>query len=100
MAENLNNNKYNGKLVLKEICLYAGSLAVNPIIFHNLFAAIRIFIPFLVRYYEHKNAFHDFNWDSWLYSALEVIFTFFLATLNFLFVMVGLIDFQRRKLMI
>jgi hypothetical protein len=100
MAENLNSNKYSGKLVLREMSLFAGALATSPRFYHITFALFRILIPFLVRYYEHKNAFHDFNWDSWLYSALEVLVGFFITTLNFLFVMAGLIDFQRRKLMI
>ena len=93
MAENLSNNIYSGKLVLKEICLYAGAQATNALIYHNLFALFRIFIPFAVRYYDQKNAFHDFNWDSWLYSALELGICYLITTLNFLFVMVGLIDF-------
>lgn len=100
MAENLANNKYSGKLVLKEISLHAGSLSVNPVIFHLLFAFFRILIPFSVRYYEEKDPFHNFNWDSWLYSALELLSGFLMTTLNFMFVMTGLIDFQRRKIMI
>lgn len=49
---------------------------------------------------DNKNIFYSFNWDSWLYSSLEFFFGTFLVGINFLFIMAGLIDFQRRKIMI
>jgi hypothetical protein len=99
MQKYLVNNKYSGKLVLKEICLFAGAQAFNPFICF-LVAIIRIPIPYVIRYIDHKNIFHAFNWDSWLYSSFELMFGTFLAAVNALFVLAGLIDFQRRKIMI
>jgi len=99
MHKHLINNSYSGKLVLKEICLFAGALAYNPFICF-LIAFMRIPIPYIIRYMDNKNIFYSFNWDSWLYSSLELFFGTLLVAINALFVMAGLIDFQRRKIMI
>ncbi len=93
MAEYQNKNIYSGKSVLKEICLFSGSLTFSPFICF-LIAFLRMPIPYLVRYYEHKSAFYLFSrWDSWLYSVLESLLGTFIVALNFLFVLAGLIDF-------
>jgi hypothetical protein len=39
------------------------------------------------------------SWESGLYTAIDVLFGIFFNTLNFLFVFSGVIDFQRRKVM-
>jgi hypothetical protein len=52
-----------------------------------------------VRIYQHGNAFHDFQWDSWLYSGIDFFFTFLVVAVNMIFVIAGFIDFQRRKCM-
>ena len=82
-----------------EICLFSGSLSIAPRICY-LFAFLRLPIPYLVRYFEHNSAIYNFNWDSWLYSVLESFLGTFIVALNFLFVLSGLVDFQRRKTMI
>ena len=92
MAGYLNKNTYSGKSVLKEICLFSGSLSVSPFICF-IFAFLRLPIPYLVRYFEHKNAAFNFRWDSWLYQILDSMLGTFLVALNFLFVIAGLIDF-------
>jgi len=54
---------------------------------------MRLMIPYVLRYIDYKNIFYEFNWDSWLYSALEFVFSTFLTFANALFVFAGLIDF-------
>jgi hypothetical protein len=61
--------------------------------------ALRSSIPFLVRWYENGNPFHDFTWHSWVYSILEFMLSTFITAMNFFFVLSGFIDFQRRKWM-
>jgi hypothetical protein len=56
-------------------------------------------IPYFVRIYQYGNAFHDFEWDSWLYSGIDFFFTFLVVSVNMVFVIAGFIDFQRRKCM-
>lgn len=100
MGKYLAENKYSGKLVLKEICLFAGAQAFNPL-FCFLFAFFRIPIPYVIRYLDYKHIFHGFNWDSWVYAVLEFLFGgIFIISVNYLFVLAGLLDFQRRKIMI
>ena len=100
MGKHLKENKYSGKLVLREICLFSDTQAFNPFLCFA-FSFVRIPIPYLIRYFQHKNIFHGFNWDSWLYSVFELLFSsMFLVSVNYLFVLAGLVDFQRRKVMI
>lgn len=95
MGKNL-ANIYSGKLIIKEIALFSNSFSTK-IIWPLLLAFIRLFIPFFVRLYTFGNIFHNFKWDDILYSVLEVIFSWILISLNFLFVFSGVIDFQRRR---
>jgi len=56
-------------------------------------AIFRMPIPYVIRYLDHKNIFHGFNWDSWLYSVLDFLFSANMAAVNGVFILAGLIDF-------
>jgi hypothetical protein len=57
-------------------------------------------IPYIIRTFEFKQPFHEFKWDSWVYSAFEVTIGALIPFFNFTFVVAGVIDFQRRRMMI
>ena len=60
----------------------------------------RVLIPYLVRLIEFGYVFHDFDWSSITYSSIELYMNFWLGFANYIFVYVGLLDFQRRVYMI
>lgn len=56
-------------------------------------------IPYLARFIQYGNP-APFQWDGIIYSALEFPILSFMTFANFLFVIIGYIDFQRRVMMI
>jgi hypothetical protein len=96
--ENL-SRLYKGKLMMREIALFACA-EQSSIVVIFVVLVLRLSIPYLIRWWEHGNAFNEFNWDSWLYSILELLFGGFMVFINYCFVYIGFVDFQRRECML
>ena len=89
-----------GRLVLREIGLFAGAKA-RIVKYFILFASLcKLLIPFVARYIETGNLLGFTSWESYLYQLLEIPSLGFLLIINYLFIIVGYIDFQRRVFMI
>ena len=43
--------------------------------------------------------FFGFDWDGWVYSFIELFLIGFYCFNNYVFVIAGLVDFNRRKIM-
>ncbi len=91
MAEHLKKT-FSGKLLLKEISLFSGAMAVTSSL-ALVYGVLRFTIPYVIRTIEYKNPVHLFKWDSWVYSVCELTMGFIVPLLNFTFVMAGVIDF-------
>lgn len=91
-----------GRLVFKEIAIFAGAHTKSTSKLLFLMPLIKCLLPYLVRFYEYGNPLgpNMKAYDSYLYFACELPVMFFLSWANYLFVAAGLIDFQRRVLMI
>jgi hypothetical protein len=84
---------------MREIALFAGALQISfKYIF--LISLARTFMPFFVRKFQYGSFTAYFTWESWLYTTLEIVFTSFIVFLNYTFVFAGLVDFQRRMIML
>ena len=85
--------------MFREICLFAGAHAMTTKYIMIAVPLIKLSIPYFVRYMEYGNPFF-FSWDSIIYSATEFLPYSFYTFANFLFVLAGFIDFQRRVFII
>ena len=94
MMKNL-EKRYFGKLVLRELCLFATDQTNLGLCL--FLSAVRTGIPFLVRYMEFGNAIINFDWKSWLACGLDFTFVLFLLMVNYSFIFSGYVDFKRRK---
>ena len=57
-------------------------------------------MPFLARYYDYGTFLGFESWDSFLYQIIELPSLGLLLGLNYVFIIVGFIDFQRRVFML
>jgi len=57
-------------------------------------------LPFLARYYDYGTFLGFESWDSFLYQIIELPSLGLLLGLNYVFIIVGFIDFQRRVFML
>eukprot|EP00347_Sterkiella_histriomuscorum_P021309 403334452 len=91
-----------GRLVFKEMAIFAGAHCKSTAKLVIFVPLVKCILPYLVRMYDYGNPLgpNMFAWDSYLYFLCELPVIYFLSWANFLFVAAGLIDFQRRVLMI
>ncbi|CDW73934.1 UNKNOWN [Stylonychia lemnae] len=90
----------SGRLIFREIGLFAGAHATTVKYFIIITSATKLFLPFIARYIEYGTFLGFDNWDSFLYQLLEIPSLGFLLIINYLFIIVGFVDFQRRVFLI
>lgn len=84
---------------MREIALFASAIQPSYGIV-MFFVFVRITLPYFVRWNQFGNAWHNFSWDSWLYSVLDLLFGGFMIFINYVFAFAGYIDFHRREQML
>jgi hypothetical protein len=85
-------NVVEGKLLLRELGLFAGANAtvILPLVF--LATGFKIFIPFLARKYVYGSYTIFNSWEDYVYTISQMIVQF-MFTPNYVFVIAGFIDF-------
>eukprot|EP00347_Sterkiella_histriomuscorum_P018466 403345412 len=95
--KNLRDKKYDGNLVLREIGLFAGAHQRSTSLFLLVAVLGKISLPFIARYYQFGVVALD--WDSSIYTVFDTLASAMFLFQNYLFVIAGYVDFQRRYLM-
>eukprot|EP00347_Sterkiella_histriomuscorum_P007981 403346826 len=93
---------YSGKLLLQELVVFTQAYTHNykqVFMFAVIISLLRLFIPFIMRYID-KGTLLSNTWDDVCYSSIEIISGLLYLMLNYAFVIVGLVDFSRRRIMI
>ncbi|TNV83568.1 hypothetical protein FGO68_gene6210 [Halteria grandinella] len=86
----------DAKLMMREISLFASSIQIRrKWVF--LFVFLRAIIPYIIRWAQFGSPVYGFGVDSYLYSLLDIIFGTLFLLMNYIFILAGLIDFQRRS---
>ena len=87
---------FKGKLLIREIVLFSGAYT-GPYTKITLLAVMgRVMVPFIARMSD-TGSFGNLQWDFLLYSILESGVIFYLSFANYIFILSGYVDFQRRK---
>lgn len=94
----INEKKYNGDLLLREIALFAGAHQRSTKLFLTIAITGKLSLPFVARYYQF--GIFTLEWDSAIYTAFEMIALTFFLLQNYFFLAAGYVDFQRRLFMI
>ena len=81
--------------MIREITIFSATQQPS-VIFILPIILVRFSLPFVLRYIQYGSAIHDFKWDSWLYSVLEILIGILVVYQNYLFIFGGYIDFNRR----
>lgn len=89
----------NGRLLFREMVLFARAHEISIFIFVLILPMIRYSLFFIVRYIE-KGTFMGFGLDGYLYTAVELPNVIMFTMLNYFFIFVGLLDFHRRMFLI
>ncbi|CDW86475.1 UNKNOWN [Stylonychia lemnae] len=89
----------SGRLVFREIAIFAGAKCVSLKYMLIILPIIKASLVLLIRYLEHGSPI-ALDIDGFIYQIAELPVFWFLTFANYLFVAIGLIDFQRRVFMI
>ena len=90
------NESYDGKLLFREIALYAGAQQLNVIIVSMMVTLMKFAVPFLARVYQDIKLE---GVDSIAFIVIEIMASMMVVVPNYMFVLAGLLDFHRRYLM-
>ena len=82
----------NGKLVFREIALFAGAHASTLKHILIIVPLVKLSIPYLMRFKEYGNP-APFQWDGILYSVCEFFPFGIYSWANLYFVLAGFLDF-------
>eukprot|EP00347_Sterkiella_histriomuscorum_P001687 403371064 len=90
-----------GRLVFKELCIFAGAHTFSIAKFLMIAPTLKCLLPYIVRTYQYGNPFgpNMGTTEFYVYCFAEIPLMYYLTSVNYLFIGAGLIDFQRRYLM-
>lgn len=91
--------RYNGELLLKELCLFAGAYQTSTSYILFTMSIIRFCIPYIKRVFDYGTPF-GFNTNGLIFSICEAMANILYIIQNYSFIIIGLVDFQRRLHMI
>ena len=86
--------QYKGTLLMREIALFSNILPTN-LVPYSLIIALRLLIPYFVRWLDNLPVFGEF-WFEYVLQFKLIMLSYLMALVNTRFILFGVLDFKRK----